>query len=741
MSIRSLFTPNQYEVYAGKITADEINGIEGNTITGSNTNGQVLTITDAALKQVAFVDPQGGTPPTLGEPDGYVLAIKDNTTGELEWRQDATGSIPDPLVLSGTNNVNKFQVRNASNSPKFTVDTVNSKVLLSEALLESEFTGFPIVQIGASVNGIRANNAGGSPYAELNYAQENLTLKGTDKPNKFLVQNLATDVKFNVDTTSDEISLQALNNRIEGADSSNKLAVFNSGDAVNADFKVSTSTGETSIYKNLLLNGLDDRDKFLIKKSTNETIFNVSTDGGEVAVKRTDSASKFTVYDSVDVPVFRVDSQNKEVRLGNPISNQRMSFEIPEGNFLIKTDSTAENGIQIENTSMTSQFIFSLDPTFSRANIIADKPLVLQAVDYDFKASGVNIDAFKFDQSRVNQNATISNYTTPQTIPQLGGLPTTLLQKMEYDAGGAGDSNLVGYSAQNGPSSIFLLNSNVGAGLYMINPNSGINSSGNLEITTGGTTGDLTISKGVPNTTGQVILRRKAGTSEMIFNSSDNCTLVANTTTIDSSSGNLNLLGDTVVLSGSVANFDLDVAFLSGYNVEYFNAPTTDESITNKLYVDTHVRTLSNITTYVNALGGTLPSVTTAMSQTLWNQITWTGALLITSTPLDFSVVSPGVLQYDGTATRWFSIILEICCELDNADQMVQYVALDNSNVPINDSFGCFFTKDATLKNGGTCTTNARQLSTGDQIKYGFRTPRATNNLTLLGYKIQILEN
>jgi hypothetical protein len=173
--------------------------------------------------------------------------------------------------------------------------------------------------------------------------------------------------------------------------------------------------------------------------------------------------------------------------------------------------------------------------------------------------------------------------------------------------------------------------------------------------------------------------------------------------------------------------------------------------LTNQAYINfnpnsntiyTSPRELSNIMTYVNELpgSGVLPSVVSPTAQVAFSQFVFTGATLITPTPLNFTVLSPGVLRYDGTETRWFNINIEIGVVSAAADQVVQMVLLDAVDAVIPATLSQFYTSTVD-RNGGTSVNITLQLSNLNQIKIAVRTPRAATSLTLENYKLQVIEN
>jgi hypothetical protein len=142
---------------------------------------------------------------------------------------------------------------------------------------------------------------------------------------------------------------------------------------------------------------------------------------------------------------------------------------------------------------------------------------------------------------------------------------------------------------------------------------------------------------------------------------------------------------------------------------------------------------------YFNPIGGTAPSVVSPLDTTLWTPLVFTGSAASPIFPItDFSLITGG-MQYTGVQTKTFTITLEICAETDNNDQNVQFAMYKTASYSPSDeiaeTFGCFFTKDNT-KTGGTSSTFKYVLSQNDYIHFVFRTPRATNDLTLIGYKI-----
>lgn len=286
MSISQLLVNNDLSIKCSDIDALKINGIQGQIIDPNvNTVGQVLKITSLNPKTAAFEDQEAGLPDTVGFPDGYVLKIIDNTTnvvnwepdsgtganlpptseqpagyvlgildpllGTLEWKQDAGGSIPDPLVLSGFDSINKFQVRDAGNSPRFTIDTVDDKIKIQNAELQVQKNGFNIFTAN-DTNGVTVRNSAlGVEYVNFFSDTEQVLIRGAVDRDKFRVVTNGNVPVLKVDTDGQSVSVGEFGGtnevnkfRVIKSDGNNLLAV----DTVNKEIKFNgTSPGKAEL--------------------------------------------------------------------------------------------------------------------------------------------------------------------------------------------------------------------------------------------------------------------------------------------------------------------------------------------------------------------------------------------------------------------------------------------------------------------------------------------------------------
>ena len=309
MSISQLLQPNSYGIYV-----KSVNDIQTEEISPSNENGQVLTIVDKNNKTVAFVDPQDSTPPTLGEPDGYVLSIKNNVTGELEWKQDAQGSIPDPLVLSGADNANKFQVKNSVNDNLFTVDTLNDTITLDANIINLNSSDVVIVN-GVNQSQIQTSSGG------VFISGADVAIEGSDSKDKFIVKNNAGDSDFVVGTQSGDVSCL-----IRGGEVTQKLNVTDAGgksmilcDTLNKDL---ISVGS------LKLGDILTSQIYLETSNTNET----------VNIKGDDNTSKLRVGRLNGNDMLRVDSVGNNVFVGGGSNNSAFINDINSAQFRVSSN-------------------------------------------------------------------------------------------------------------------------------------------------------------------------------------------------------------------------------------------------------------------------------------------------------------------------------------------------------------------------------------------------------------------
>lgn len=577
MSISTLFKENNnFDIYA-----KSLNGIEGQEITGINNDGDVLTIIDKNTKTVGFVAPQGGTPETTGQPDGYVLAIKDNLTGELEWKQDAQGSIPDPLVLSGANSVNKFQVRDVFTSPTFTVNTTDSQVQIPATSTRIE--GNDNTLKFAVFNNADALN----PEFRVNTDEHQVSIGGPDTFNKFTVKNSSGSDRLSVNSFSgetviqnntDSFSVNPLTSQVVSQTSTNPSVnhiLSNTSSLPSSLELVAKNDGTSEINPSSLLNisgevsvmGSDEKGKFKVVTSAGSSILNVETFGGVGTVTvggGSDDDAKFAVRNSSQQPTLRVDTIDDEVSVDGSFSvknffraeggteNVFVSGTNIANKFVVSSFNneqtlrvnTASGIVQMGANNAPSLYEFNTQngkmkinstPSLIRPEILLQNtsaPLNTMTISSGTQSdpvckiettkelqilstTGINLDSgsepitfladpngdvYRFNQS-LGQTATISNYSIPETIPILGGITASLLQKMDFQVGGSGDPTYVGYVARNGTKGMYNLCNNQGCGL-LFDGGGGIQSTGNLTI--GTDTGNINIQQSQTNPTGLI---------------------------------------------------------------------------------------------------------------------------------------------------------------------------------------------------------------------------------------------
>ena len=414
MSISQLLQPNSYNLYASKL-----NDISGQEISVSNENGQVLTIVDKVNKTVAFtnVSVPDPLPSTTGEPDGYVLGIKNNLTGELEWKQDAQGSIPDPLVLSGTDSVNKFQVRDSGNTSLFTVDTVNSQILLNEQTL--------IQGIDDTVKFGVYNDTDNAPEFVVDTVNHQIKIGSINSTEKFNIKDVDGNNVLNVDSVNhgcnivnnagnknitmttqglmgpeivvdsssdtDAFSrLQVKNSSIDGGTinilafpSGNGTSISTNGPLnmnsyqvnINGETYIRTSApkenhfvcediGGVDYFKVDSLNGIVTsslktevsgsavKGKFTVKNSIADSILTVNTDGdiGTVLIANgTNNANKFVVRNVAENDIIRIDTTNDRIEsrgkllLNGDNNNYKLLVKNNNSNDVFRVDSVTSN--------------------------------------------------------------------------------------------------------------------------------------------------------------------------------------------------------------------------------------------------------------------------------------------------------------------------------------------------------------------------------------------------------------
>lgn len=507
-----------------------------------------------------------------------------------------------------------------------------------------------------------------------------------DAVNALQIRNSSLESSIIVDTTTSTVQLQGTT-RVEGVDTVNKFGVYNNADTINPEFSVDTLTHQLSIKnKNVNVNsvmeigGVNKEQKFIVVDSTQDKKFIISTDPT-----------------SIPIP-----------ELGQPIPIYSM----------------------IQSNTPTSSFIGSLIKNG------ATKVYVLAS---DTEAGGVIFDGDKMVISNINPSGGIA-------------ITANVRVKLENNAADGFAATIGETTVSNNSSGIVSLksattgflcakltlrqkdqllpNTEFGVFEFTTQPFTGINK---FDIVMGSTRTSLQTDRVLRIETQQNLDMFSAGAE------------------LNATTGVLNLLGDTINISAEGASPDIIVSgntqllgtttVPTGSIFTIIDEPLVNTSAANKLYVDTHVRVLSNITSYYNEIpgNGTGPSLVSPMVQVTWTQPVWTSAVFVNGTPLNFTAPTAGSVQYTGTKTRWFNITLNVCAETSDPDQEVQLVMLDNSNVIIANTYNCFYTSTIN-KSGGICCSFQRQLVLNNIVKFAFRTPRQATNMTFMGYRIQITE-
>ena len=424
---------------------------------------------------------------------------------------------------------------------------------------------------------------------------------------------------------------------------------------------------------------------------------------GTTRVEGVDTLNKFGVYNNADSinPEFVVDTVNHQVKISGPDDTEKFAVYNPADPFPI----------------------FSVNSSEAILTIRADGESIIELVPIDntinvSDTSNSNISTIQLkNQNGINDRLTITHTNDGTNISQIKCTNLNMDSKVNVIGSDVKDkftvSNLAGdkefkVDTNGGIISCKILGANSGEKLRVLNFT-------DKPIFNVNTVGDIVESQG------NLLLRGIDGVNKI---------LVQNNTGVD-------------VFKVDTVNKQTIIP--TATTLEITDLPLLDTNATNKLYVDNKFsspRVPSNIMTYVNELpgNGTLPSVPTPTAQVAFSQFLWTGSTLITSTPLNFTVVSPGVLRYDGTDTRWFNINIEIGVVSAAADQVVQVVLLDAVDAIIPASLSQFYTS-TNDRNGGSSVNIALQLSNLNQIKVAVRTPRAATSLTIENYKLQIIEN
>jgi hypothetical protein len=124
------------EVVVENVIATQINGVQGNIITPSNTVGQVLKITSIDPKAVAFQDESGGGG------GGFPLAVTGDSLNAFKVETAGFSNVVNVdtitpqvnitdanLIMSGTESLNKLQIDGSSTNQQLTYSTATSQPL------------------------------------------------------------------------------------------------------------------------------------------------------------------------------------------------------------------------------------------------------------------------------------------------------------------------------------------------------------------------------------------------------------------------------------------------------------------------------------------------------------------------------------------------------------------------------------------------------------------------------------
>lgn len=311
MSISQLLQPNSYNLF-GK----SLNGITTEEITGTNENGQVLTITNRDQKIVAFTDIPSDIPPTAGFPDGYVLKIIDNTTNEVNWEPDNGAGATLPFILTG-DNVNALAVRDTLLDNKLRVDTVDNQIFLS--------------------------------------AQQNI-INGIDDGSKLAVYTNADSVNPIFKVSTENLNTGVM---IGGAQSLNKfLVITETGDTV---FNIDNANSETLASGKMLISADPDRQDVLevVRKVDGTQILRVSTLDNQtgVFIGSQNALEKFAIRDDDLNRVFWVDTINDIVYIGGDANGTKLQVNDANGNAAMYFSTQAQQLI-FGHPTLSNDFIF-----------------------------------------------------------------------------------------------------------------------------------------------------------------------------------------------------------------------------------------------------------------------------------------------------------------------------------------------------------------------------------------------
>ena len=758
MSIRNLTQPNNLDIFARTL-----NGLSIEPLKVLNNNGDVLTVVNKSTGLVEFQAPASGVPDTVGFPDGYVLKIIDNTTNEVNWESDSVGGAVVPFVLTG-DDVNALQVRNTLLEASLTVDTTTSTVQLQ---------GITRVEGVDDLKKFGVYNDADSITPEFCVDTQNHQVKigSIDSTEKFNIKDGGGNNVFNVDSINHacdiinnagnkyiSMTTQGINGPELVIDSSSATDAFSRVQVKNSSIDggiINLTAFPTGNGTQISCNGPLTMNSYQVA-ITGETLIRTSNPKENHFVCKDVGGAEYLKVDSLNGIVkssliTQIKGNNKKGKFtineeitGDPIFT--VSTYNGVGNVLISNGLNSEDKFVVRNQAQTN--IIRIDTTNDR--IESSGKLLLNGDNNNNKLLVKNNNSN--DVFRVDTGTGIFYFGDSVNGSFVTQIDPNIAKQIIYGSGPIAPTLLLKNLTQTSELSL-VATANTQPNKLISNKPLSIEAQGNTILTT--SVGTLSLNAATSSTmtanNGNINMVVSDGAIFPQFTVRNNSTLLFIEDALTPNLNHMEFSYNRIVSKGSpltnqaYINFnpnsnEISTSDISLNNISIINQPTLNQHGANKLYVDTHVRVLSNITSYYNEIpSGTPPSVPTPSVQVAWTQPIWTSAVFVNGTPLNFTAPSPGTVQYTGTITRWFNITISVCCETSAADQEVQLVMLDNANVVRPSTFNCFYTS-TTDRSGGISCTFQRQLALNDQVKFAYRTPRAATNLTFMGYKIQITE-
>jgi hypothetical protein len=288
---------------------------------------------------------------------------------------------------------------------------------------------------------------------------DRLTLEGSNNEVKFMIKQQDETVMFKSDTAN---GINFLKNIIIG-NSNKKLGLKDDEitfiDGSGEHFKIYSETSGSITLKSF--------------NELSQGIVNIGGVSGCVLRQQTEPSNDYDLTNKL-----YVDTNDAE----NQVLVEQAQIRADEAYVLAGTaksigENANANAFQVEENSVSK---ILLDPQTILSDIIIQGSASIDkfVVKDDANNEIISIDTLN---NRIRYNGSLSKngeivfLDTPINLPV--GIPSSVNMKLNYDSGGVGDVNFVGYTASNGPNSMYNLVNNASCGLFFVAPSTGIQTS------------------------------------------------------------------------------------------------------------------------------------------------------------------------------------------------------------------------------------------------------------------------